>query len=313
MIIKITLVSAIAFFLTLILTYLISPYLNKFVKDIPNHRSAHKLVKPTAGGLVFSTVGIIASFLIDYRLPLITLPIALVGFLDDLKGISSLNRFIVQLITSSAIIFYTISNNIIPDSNILGLRFIVILFLIIFASALINFINFMDGIDGLISGCLTVIIITASLKTNINLLPIGMSLLAFLFFNWYPAKIFMGDVGSTFLGSIYVLAILECKNLGDALGLLFIGSPILIDALACIFLRFCDGQNIFSPHKLHLYQRLVQNGLKHSSVSLIYILATITLSFVYLFLNNIYLIPGVILVIVSGFLLERKYAKPFKY
>lgn len=312
MIIKITLVSILAFFLTLILTYLISPFLYKFVKDIPNYRSSHKLVKPTGGGLVFSIVGIIASFLIDYRLPLITLPIALVGFLDDLKGISSLIRFIVQLITSSSIIIWTIPNDFLSDFNILGLRFIVISFLIIFSSALINFINFMDGIDGLISGCLTVIIITASFKTNINLLPIGLSLLAFLFFNWYPAKIFMGDVGSTFLGSIYVLAIFECQKFGDAFGLLLIGSPIFLDALACIFLRFYDGQNIFSPHRLHLYQRLVQNGIKHSSVSLIYISVTIALSFIYLFMNNIFLIQGVILVFGLGLLLEKNYAKPFK-
>ena len=70
---------------------------------------------------------------------------------------------------------------------------------------LINFTNFIDGIDGIVAGCFLVIFIMASVIIDNSYIPIASSLLAFLFFNWEPSRLFMGDIGSTFLGSIFFL------------------------------------------------------------------------------------------------------------
>ena len=89
----------------------------------------------------------------------------------------------------------------------------------------------------------------------------------------------MGDVGSTYLGSIYAALILNSESLSDALCLLLVASPLIYDALFCLLRRFFSGHAVFRPHRLHLYQRLIQAGWSHSNVSLAYIIATGTLAF----------------------------------
>ena len=75
----------------------------------------------------------------------------------------------------------------------------------------------MDGIDGLVAGCILVILIAANFNNVNNLIPIIGSLAAFLIFNWQPAKIFMGDVGSTYLAVIYCDLIFKLPNLNDSI------------------------------------------------------------------------------------------------
>ena len=127
----------------------------------------------------------------------------------------------------------------------------------------------MDGIDGLVCG--SMIIIFSFLNIDFHyLLPIIGTLIGFLFFNWEPSKVFMGDSGSLFLGSYLATLILSLGSWFAIFKALILCSPILLDASSCLLIRFIKGQNIFSPHKLHLYQRLVSGGLSHSKVSLIY-------------------------------------------
>ena len=95
------------------------------------------------------------------------------------------------------------------------------------------------------------------------------SLLAFLIFNWSPAKVFMGDVGSTFLGGIFAGLNLQLNSWTIALAILLINGPLLCDSFTCLLRRIYAGHRIFQPHRLHLFQRLHRAGMNHSQVSLL--------------------------------------------
>ena len=87
----------------------------------------------------------------------------------------------------------------------------------------------------------------------------------------------MGDAGSTFLGAVLTGIFFESRDFLSFVSLVLISSPLLMDATVCLTRRYFAKQNIFTPHKLHLYQRLSQAGLSHSKVSSIYIMATLLL------------------------------------
>ena len=145
----------------------------------------------------------------------------------------------------------------------------------------------MDGIDGLISGSMIVIFLTLNNEFH-YLIPIIGTLSGFLYFNWYPSKIFMGDTGSLYLGT-YLVSLMYSSSSGitSNLRILLLCSPLFWDAVICIFRRFINKKNIFKAHKSHLYQRLVSNGLKHSVVASIYIFSIAFLSLIYLFSSTL--------------------------
>ena len=123
----------------------------------------------------------------------------------------------------------------------------------------------------------------------------------------------MGDVGSTFLGSMFCGTILHSNNWNTCLELLIIATPLLADALICIPRRYFHGQPIFrEPHKLHLYQRLYQAGWSHSRVSCLYIFGTLCLSICYLFGNLFTLYLFASAEIAYGLYLDKYVAVPFK-
>ena len=170
----------------------------------------------------------------------------------------------------------------------------------------------MDGIDGLVGGSALVIFITISYIFNININLLIGSIVAFLIFNWHPAKLFMGDVGSTLLGGLFLIFIFQTENFFEFAKIILIGTTLFADSIVCIFLRLIHKQNIFKPHKLHLYQRLVARGFKASTVSLIYVFATFFLSLFYLFTTLRLLLLAAIFVVVCGFVIDKKYAIPFQ-
>ena len=98
----------------------------------------------------------------------------------------------------------------------------------------------------------------------------------------------------------------------DSLGLFLILSPLLIDALFCVLKRLLDGQNIFRPHKLHLYQRLSQAGLSHSRVSSIYIMTTLILFISYQFYGLNALFISFLITLLIGIYLDMFVALPFR-
>ena len=140
------------------------PFLKKFLIDKPGHRSSHITEKPTGGGIIFILVFIILnSFLlfagvknIYLLIPFICLPLAVTGFIDDFMGLSNKIRFFFQLLISILLVIFSHLINL--DNN-----FILFILLVIIATSFINISNFMDGIDGLVAGCMLITFITAAI------------------------------------------------------------------------------------------------------------------------------------------------------
>ena len=299
-----------SFIFTFLLLKKFIPILKKFFPAFPSERGMHKIVKPSSGGISFI---LIYSLLVVYQgfyLPLLSLPMAIVGLIDDKFNIPKLAKYICQVITLVFIIFYlkVDSNNIISTFSDFG--FIGYLLLLFIGTAIINFINFMDGIDGLICGSMIIIFFTLNSQIH-YLLPIIGTLSAFLYFNWYPSKIFMGDTGSLFLGSYLVSLMYSTSNILINFKIFLLCSPLFFDAISCLFRRFINKKNIFKSHKSHLYQRLVSNGIEHSKVTLIYLCSICFLSIFYLYSNTLMLFIASIFIFIFGFFIDKKYAKDF--
>ena len=101
------------------------------------------------------------------------------------------------------------------------------------------------------------------------------------------------------------------NDLHSALVLLFTASPLLMDSLFCIVRRIKNNENIFSPHKKHLYQRLHQHGMNHQEVSIIYAVST-SILLIFSYTSNLIIMAGLtFLLFTFGIYLEKNYAKPF--
>ena len=288
------------------------PSLKRIIPANPTIRGMHKEQKASSGGILFILIYIIYASYQGFYLPFFSIPISIIGLIDDKFFISRRVRLSAQILTVG--IFITFSyingNGILEAITSLPYFIFIFLLLLIIGTSIINFMNFMDGIDGLVCGCMIVIFSFMNIEIH-YLIPIIGTLIGFLFFNWEPSKVFMGDTGSLFLGSYLSTLILGQNNIISILNSLILCSPILLDALTCILIRLSKKQNILQPHKLHLYQRLVSGGLSHSKVSLIYISSTFFLGLVYLTSNTYLLGLSLIIVITFGLHLNKNYAKSF--
>lgn len=310
-------------FLSWFSVLLLLPILRRRMLDNPNSRSSHSVPTPRGGGLSFVFVSVFASvfyFLIallsntsSFSLstislpaaPLLSLPLSLIGLIDDRYNISASWRYCVQVIT--AFFIFSIS----PLS--ISLTVVSAVIVLIAITGLINFTNFMDGMDGLVAGCMSVALFAAviQLRGPWPMIVLVGGLIGFLYWNWSPAKIFMGDVGSTFLGAVFSVLILNSSSWFEALGMLLVLTPLFADAFFCVIRRFFARQSVFKPHRLHLYQRLHQAGWPHSRVSTLYIFATIILSIGFL-LGGLALVGLLALVVLLiGVWLDKSSAVPF--
>jgi len=284
--------------------WLLIPLLSRRLLDQPNARSSHRLPTPRGGGVAFVLVGSIAVAWLGSLLPLLCLPLALVGFLDDRHNLPAGLRYGVQLAT--ALLFLLISPLPAIADGLLPW-----LLLLIAATAIINFTNFMDGLDGLVAGCMAVVFVVASLNGMPALWPLVGALLGFLLWNWSPAKVFMGDVGSTFLGAVFAGVVLQQASFQAALGLLLVGTPLLADACLCVPRRMLAGQLVFQAHRLHLFQRLHQAGWPHARVSSLYIGATAVLALALLWGGLPWLIPLAAFELLLGIWIDQRVEVPF--
>ena len=306
--------SALSFVLPCFSLKLIIPLLSKKLLDSPNQRSSHKTPIPSGGGISFVFFGTIACLFLDFWIPLMSLPLAIFGLIDDVMNISKSIRFIVQiftviLISSKSPLYGTFLNY---GFNSL-IEIIFFLFLIVIGTTIINFVNFMDGLDGFVSLNLVIIFFVAILLGQVAILPIAAGVLGFLIWNWSPAKVFMGDIGSTFLGAIFFGIIVRFENPQYSLFLVVTGIPLLGDAFICLIRRLIYGQNIFLPHKSHLYQRLNQAGFSHKNVSLIYSVLTF-ISGTYIFIFKLNYLPVYFLFIILVYIyMDKSLAIPFKH
>ena len=248
--------------------------------DIPNERSSHSIPTPKGAGL-----GIIATLLIVYYtfFPLTDfwfigsiVILAVLSFINDNKQISIIIRLILQMVLTIIILNLwpplqqtMLLSNIIP----FWLGNIIIILIVIW---LINLFNFMDGIDG-ISGTQCIIIgvgvgvsiMFSQEEYKLEQLFAGFmagSCLAFLVWNWSPAKVFLGDAGSIPLGFINaILILLLCKN-GLWYVAIIINNYYFFDASITLLRRIRMKQKPWKAHKEHFYQKAIQNGYSHSEV-----------------------------------------------
>ena len=303
--------SIVSFFSSYLIIKKIIPFLRKNFLQVPNNRSSHSKPIPSGGGIVFVLIGTLFTSLLGNYSPLIILPLAAIGFLDDLMNVNKQIRLFIQIFSSFLIlinskIFVFIENN-------LNYFFVIVcsLFLIFLAVAIINFFNFMDGMDGLVSGCMVIYLIVYAYLHEPSFFPLITSLIAFFIWNLPPARIFMGDVGSTFLGAILVICIFSRNDLKEFLAFTLLASPLLLDSSVCIIRRFLNSENVFKAHKLHLYQRLHQSGWSHLRVSSMYFILTFMLCIGYIIFGMSSLIILSISLIPFGFFIEKKFAVPF--
>jgi len=264
------------------------------ILDIPNVRSLHTRPIPRGGGLgivivvLIGTWGLFFSRILSTPLREIAAfslgggIVALAGWLDDIHNVPTRVRLIVQAV-SSIIILIAIGYFIAVPVPIIGdIRFysMGIPATFIWIMGLTNAYNFMDGIDGMAGGQAVV----AGLGWTIMGLMGGHSFvglmgvllaassIGFLFHNWPPARIFMGDVGSAFIG--FTLAVLPVMAVQRDPRFIIAGVllvwPFIFDTSFTLVRRMINKENIFEAHRSHIYQRLVIAGYSHRFVTLIY-------------------------------------------
>ena len=286
--------------LSWLLVWWLIPVLKQRLLDIPNARSSHRSPTPRGGGLAFVFV---ATLLTPWFaqgasawIPVVCAPLALVGVLDDRFNLPALWRYLAQILTALALMAIAT----------LPMPLWSLPFVLLAVTAVINFFNFMDGIDGLVASCGAVLMLAAGQWV------LAGALLGFLLWNWSPARVFMGDVGSTYLGAVFAGLILQKSQPLQALLLLLVSSPLLADAFFCVLRRWHAGQQIFQPHRLHLYQRLTRAGWSHARVSFLYLLLITVLSIGYFYsLPLPYMAGGVLIVLGIGLGLDKKQASSF--
>lgn len=304
--------SIISIFFTWLILKISIPFFKINIIDKPNSRSSHSLPKPTGGGISFVFIISIFGALNGFYLPLKCLPLAIIGLLDDLFKIPRSLRFYFQLFTV-LYLFLTSSSLDIINENFSGLIYFFIFTLVIISgTAIINFVNFMDGIDGIVTGSLIIIFFLGAILINPNFLIVVGSLIGFIVWNWQPSKIFMGDVGSTYLGALLVGLLLDSSNLNTSMLMLISSAPLIGDSLICILRRFFNHQKIFNAHSSHLYQRLFQAGWNHSSVAILYMSCILLLSITIIIGGIKFVFFLMTLEYLLGFWLDQKVAIPFK-
>jgi len=299
------------------------PILRVFFNDTPNLRSSHSEPTPSGGGLAFvllSAASSLTYIVFSGRSPfavlvLVCTPLAIIGLVDDRLHLSALFRFCSQLFTSLAILsvsspFHNLAQDL--HSELARLACIIGLALMV-TTSVINFTNFMDGLDGLVAGCMMFSIGSSIIQLSAPwpLWVLIGSVAGFLLWNWSPAKVFMGDVGSTFLGAIFAGLILQASSWKESLCFLLVATPILADASVCVVRRFFSARPVFEAHRSHLYQRLHQSGWHHSAVSSLYITATGALAIGSIFGGLPFVMPLALGEILVGAWLDYNIATPF--
>ncbi|MBE3091066.1 MAG: undecaprenyl/decaprenyl-phosphate alpha-N-acetylglucosaminyl 1-phosphate transferase [Actinobacteria bacterium] len=274
-------------------SYILTPYMARVGKkqnmiDMPGHRKIHEEAIPNLGGIVIF-FGFLLSLLfvvqIEGQIKALLIGgviILLLGVVDDIVDLSPKHKFIIQMVPALIVIIYNsdlINSFIVNQLKIFDLLgYLLYPILIFWIVGVTNAINLIDGLDGLACGISLIALVTfliLGLRQNLealSLISIALagSILAFLKFNFYPAKIFLGDSGSTFAGFMLAsIGALWVLNSGNAF---FILIPIIIlalpivDTLFAIWRRYRGHYPIFQADKGHLHHRLLTRGIAHKNV-----------------------------------------------
>ena len=263
--------------------------------DLPNERSLHTRSTPRAGGVGFAVLvpvvtacGLVAAGGgVGERQGVLLLSasaLALVGLADDRWNLPPMVRLLAQCGAALAAVSagVVIRNVELPDGGIASTGPFAIPLTVLWLVGLTNIYNFMDGIDGL-AGTQAVVAAVAMAMLAACLghpdLALAMGVLAggvtgFLVLNWPPARVFMGDVGSTFLGFTFagwaVLSASQSPRPVPLAAWMAVLSPFLFDATVTLFRRLWRRERIHQAHRTHFYQRLVEHGWSHGRTTVFY-------------------------------------------
>ena len=257
--------------------------------DLPDPRKVHAVPIPRVGGLgiilgALASAALWASFgsmIVTYVFG--SLVLMLFGALDDSRELGHYVKFIGQFIAAITVVY-------VGDLWVSSMPFGYVLpaaigkpFTVVAIVGMINAINHSDGLDGLAAGesllSLGCIVYLAQLSANLSVLVVAVAVIGgvfgFLRFNTHPAKVFMGDAGSQFIGftlGVLTVSLMQQQNPGFSMALpaLILGLPV-IDILAVFALRMYHGMNWFRATKNHVHHRLLDLGYDHyQAVVIIY-------------------------------------------
>ncbi|MEC9209674.1 MAG: MraY family glycosyltransferase [Bacteroidota bacterium] len=307
-----------AFLTSLIITYVSIPkiifFAHKFrLADVPGKRASHEVSVPIFGGVAIF-IGIILSLLFwtdIYNIQFIILSFVIVfflGIIDDLLGLTPYKKLIGQIFAILIVIYF---GDIQIDSmhGVLGVYelpdYVATLFTIFVVIVIINGFNLIDGVDGLagglgiISSCCFGIVALLMNQNDIAIISFSLlgALLAFLKFNFPPAKIFMGDTGSLLVGmTLSVLSInliqnglatetIQLYNKGPLLAVVFLAIP-LFDSLRVFIVRASKGIGPLSAGRDHIHHALLDLEFGHKKTTLtLYLLSLVLISSSYFLLE----------------------------
>jgi Fuc2NAc and GlcNAc transferase len=275
--------------------------------DYPQERSSHFQPVPKGGGS-----GIVLGFLITalfldvnilWWLPAVM--IGLLGLVADIKEIAPSIRLFFQFVLT---LLFLLNFTACPVSFILTAM--LVLLLLIYIVGTTNIYNFMDGINGIAAvtgaigffslGCFA-LISCANEKLPLLLFTVATACLGFLPFNFPRARVFMGDVGSTFLGFLFAgMVTYLAHDINDFVVLASFLFPFYADELTTMFARVKNGENLTKAHRRHLYQLLANEGrVPHWQVSLGYGTVQLLIALLALYLHRYGLAPILIMLMLA--------------
>jgi UDP-GlcNAc:undecaprenyl-phosphate GlcNAc-1-phosphate transferase len=264
------------------------------ILDVPNERSSHARPMPRTGGVAIVLafcLGVGAAWwvgLLDAELAWIILVPGVVMFLlglaDDVLSLHEGAKLLVQIvIAGGTVLIGGVLLRVVdlPGIGAVSLGWSTVPVTIVWIVGMVNVYNFMDGLDGLAAGVAVIIagwlatafFLNGSAALGTVALLVGASAAGFLLFNFPPARIFMGDSGSAFLGFQFaILAVLGSGEAGPGLPFLFF--PLLLgaffaDAGVTLVRRIMKGETWYKAHRVHYYQRLTNLGFSHRDVSVV--------------------------------------------
>lgn len=258
------------------------------ILDVPNARSSHDVPTPRGGGIVFSALFLlaVAGFLaasaphLDIWIALLGggILVACVGWLDDCRGLPSFVRLALYAVAAAWSAFW------IGGLPVLSLGFATIhlgwtgyVVSWAFILALTNIYNFMDGIDGLAASEGATVALAAGILLLYSgqpfvgwlLVGLSMALVGFLRWNWQPARIFMGDVGSNLLGFVFATVALVTGRFSSVsiwVWAILLG-VFIVDGFLTFGRRLAKRLPPYQAHRSHAYQGAVQRGHSHAMVT----------------------------------------------
>ncbi|MBW3654480.1 MAG: glycosyltransferase family 4 protein [Gemmatimonadetes bacterium] len=262
--------------------------LDRSLLDLPNHRSLHTLPTPRGGGAAVVAV-VLAGTLGGWAAGFVSSPlaaavvvggtaVAAVGWWDDRRHVPARWRAAVH---AGAALFALACVGGLPSLRVgavqVPLGVLGLPLAVLGAVWLTNLYNFMDGIDGIAGGEAVVVALAggslalASATTGVAFVSflVAGAALGFLAWNWSPARIFMGDVGSGTFGFLFAVLALASEHEGGLplLGWVMLLGVFVADATATLVRRFARRLKWYDAHRSHAYQRAVQAGFSHGRVA----------------------------------------------